>query len=172
MAYDGELIEGWEKYGQLGGTLNISATTSGEWNSWFGNNAGNPSATLIPSLQGPGLALYITGAVGYTGVGTIGPLQALSNNYARVVGTMYFQTTLGNSVGVTYMDGATQQASVGVQATTGRPFFTRGDMSNGTVLATGSLAAAANSIHCLQCGACVCRRYAPRTRAYARPTSL
>lgn len=154
MAYDGEHIEGFDKYGPVNQGVGLSEM-AGDWSN-ITNVAGSgyniSSLVIAGSLEGPGQSIHITMGGGGSGGGSGVVYEALPANYARSVGTYYFLSNLNQPFGIFFLDGIQTQVVVGVQAVTGRPAAWRNDPANNgaVLLGTASTAVIANTIQCLQ----------------------
>lgn len=132
-------LEGFDKYGQ---TNTDSATVigllqTGDWNTASG------TPTIVTPLSATGLALQ----VGANSLIT----KTLSGNYARLIGGFRFNSiTLGSTLAMQFLDGASLQSAVTLNVTTGTISVKNGSFSTGTVLGTSVAAVAANSIHYLE----------------------
>jgi len=138
-AWDYEFIEGWDKYGPNRVLANTLAPFAGEWNSWA---SAITTWQLVNSLLGPGQALQY-----FSGAQFPGPSKTLPGNYARMKGTLYFNTGLTGTLAFQGQDGISPQFSVTVEST--GKLGARTGAASGTLLGTSTASLTANTTHVL-----------------------
>lgn len=132
-------LEGFDKYGltNTDSSTVVALLQAGDWNSFSGANS-----SIVSPLSGAGFALLLTANAFLT--------KTLSANYARLIGGFRFNSvTLGSTLGIQFLDGASNQAAVTVNVTTGSISVRNAGIA-GTALGTSTVTVAANSIHYLE----------------------
>jgi hypothetical protein len=128
--------DGFDKYGPANSVTAtvLAMLTAGEW------NTGSGLFSIVDSLNGvAGQALQVAGSLDKT----------LATNYARLIGGVRFQATLGAATGVLFYDGVSAQCALTINATTGT-FSLRTGGTSGTVIQTSAASVSANSTHYLE----------------------
>src|ERR1700722_7073290 len=134
MAWDSELVEGFDKYGPVG-CLAFPVIPVGE-----GTIPTGSFDPLVASLNG------ISGCACQINNGTMS--KTVPGNYARVLGGCRIKSNLlVNTGGFQFLDAVTAQISITIN-TLGQSVELRGG-TGGTVLATSTQTIAANTVHYL-----------------------
>lgn len=128
-------MEGFDKYGPpTASQARLNALMAGDWT----NTA---SCEIVNPLSGAGYALKLSAASSINRtVGTKGQL---------IVG-FRFTSNLLNRVGLTFLDGASSQASVTINPTAGNISVRNGGIS-GTIIETSTEFVSAAAVHYLEC---------------------
>jgi len=130
--------DGFDKYGPANSnSTGVAALlTAGEWTS------AAASDSIVAPLSATGFALRLLAAASNLS-------KTLSGAYGRLIGGVRFSSNLGANAGISFLDGASVQASIQFN-TTGTFAVRNGIYTSGTVLGTSTASVTANTTHYLE----------------------
>jgi len=134
--------DGFDKYGgPNANTPGVAALLSaGEWTT----AQSAVTMNIVAGLSATGYALFYQG-----GVSTAAVSKTLAGSYSRLIGGVRFSTSLGNTSGIQFLDGATGQCGICINAA--GTIAVRNALYNaGTILGTSTATISANSTHYLE----------------------